>query len=59
MMKEVQKVYLKGMKTCFGESLKTNLLHYTYNKSKGFLHLYNGQKQSLLVRTCDGLDKIK
>jgi TPP-dependent pyruvate/acetoin dehydrogenase alpha subunit len=44
------------MKTCcFGESLRTSLRHYTYNKSQRLLHLYNGKKVLAVAR--NGLDK--
>jgi hypothetical protein len=54
-MKEVTKeVYLKWYEDMFGESLKTNLLHYTYNKKvRGFLH-YSSPCWCI---ACDGLDK--
>jgi TPP-dependent pyruvate/acetoin dehydrogenase alpha subunit len=41
---------------CFGESLKTNLQHYTY-KVRGF-HLYNGQ-EAVLAGALHAMDLTK
>jgi pyruvate dehydrogenase E1 component alpha subunit len=43
---------------CCGESLKTNLRHYTHNKVRGFLHFVHGQEAVLAIAR-NGFDKDK
>jgi TPP-dependent pyruvate/acetoin dehydrogenase alpha subunit len=61
-MKEAKRgLYLKWYEDIpFGESLKTNLRHYTYNrKSEDFYISYNGQEAVLLAGALHAMDSDK